>query len=130
MGEGEIQPSHLSVEVHKKGLNQYALLFLQFSSRKIEAVYFQRKLFGELEGGGKCPLPYISLRRQKGSNYSASRRVNTGAVLDNVTKKQRKVRIFLPTCPRPSDKRVFLLFLEGCNCNRKDWWVNKAKSYH
>ena len=95
----------------KKGLNMYALT-LSYFLPQWKSLFDSKEFLGgqERPGGGKWTLPYISLIRQKESNYSALRRVNTGAVLDNVTKKQRKVRIFLPTCPRPSDKRVFLLF--------------------
>ena len=76
--EGEIPPSHLSVQVHKKA----ALLFHTHSpqpkkKKEMEPDSAAKKNIWGARRRGKFPLPYISLSRQKESNYSALRRVNT-----------------------------------------------------
>ena len=107
--EGEIPPSNLSVQVHKKD----ALLF--YLSPKKDRIRFscKEKYLAEEKEGENGPSHTSVWVCKKGLKLLCFAKGQHWRTVGNVTKKQRKgcTHIFLPTCPCPSVKLGFIFFI-------------------
>ena len=98
--------------IYQSRFTKRMLCFFTFSPQRQNQIQLERKVFGGAEGGGKWPLPCISLSLQKGSKTTL---LCKGSTLENSGQchKETKKRVdnFLPMCPRPSVKWGFILFI-------------------